>query len=184
MRYRTELMDEILKSQTAQRIIDFVAPIYGNGYVALWMFQAIGKPLDAIASFVDSLRDQTIPQTATWSLPIWEQEYGVTPDPAWTDAQRQANLVSKMKYIPPVNPAKLAEYASAAAGAPCEVIENVAKNTFAVVLRANSDTIDEAKPAHLIYIIYVALQRDTLVNTYLALAGTERKAYPTVEVNL
>ena len=55
--YRTELMDEILKSQTAQRIIDFVAPIYGNGYVALWMFQAIGKPLDAIASFVDSLRD-------------------------------------------------------------------------------------------------------------------------------
>lgn len=92
-------MDEILKSQTAQRIIDFVAPIYGNGYVALWMFQAIGKPLDAIASFADSLREQTIPQTATWSLPIWEQEYGVTPDPAWTDAQRQANLVSKMKYI-------------------------------------------------------------------------------------
>lgn len=191
MRYRTELMDEILKSQTAQRIIDFVAPIYGNGYVALWIFQAIGKPLDAIASFVDSLRDQTIPQTATWSLPIWEQEYGVTPDPAWTDAQRQANLVSKMKYIPPVNPAKLAEYASAAAGVPCEVIENVAKNTFAVVLRANSDTIDrakqaidEAKPAHLIYIIYVALQRDTLANTYLALAETERKAYPTVEVNL
>lgn len=191
MRYRTELMDEILKSHTAQRIIDFVAPIYGNGYVALWMFQSIGKPLDAIASFVDSLRDQTIPQTATWSLPIWEQEYGVTPDPAWTDAQRQANLVSKMKYIPPVNPAKLAEYASAAAGVPCEVIENVAKNTFAVVLRANSDTIDrakqaidEAKPAHLIYIIYVALQRDTLANTYLALAETERKAYPKVEVNL
>ena len=191
MRYRTELMDEILKSQTAQRIIDFVAPIYGNGYVALWMFQAIGKPLDAIASFIDSLRDQTIPQTATWSLPIWEQEYGVTPDPAWTDTQRQANLVAKMKYIPPVNPAKLAEYASAAAGVPCEVIENVAKNTFAVVLRANSDTIDrakqaidEAKPAHLIYIIYVALQRDTLANTYLAVAETERKAYPTVEVKL
>ena len=96
-----------------------------------------------------------------------------------------------MKYIPPVNPEKLAEYAAAAAGVPCEVIENVAKNTFAVVLRANSDTIDrakqaidEAKPAHLIYIIYVALQRDALANTYLALAETERKAYPTVEVNL
>lgn len=189
MRYRTELMDEILKSQTAQRIIDFVAPIYGNGYVALWMFQAIGKPLDAIASFVDSLRDQTIPQTATWSLPIWEREYGITPEPAWTDAQRQANLVSKMKYIPPVNPAKLAEYASAAAGVPCEVIENIAKNTFAVVLRANSDTIDrakqaidEGKPAHLIYIIYVALLRETQADVCAVVAGSRRTVYPDAEV--
>ena len=95
-----------------------------------------------------------------------------------------------MKYIPPVNPAKLAEYASAAAGVPCEVIENVAKNTFAVVLRANSDTIDrakqaidEAKPAHLIYIIYVELLRSAQADACVAIASSRRTVYPDAAVD-
>ena len=35
MRYRTDLMESILTSEEAQKIIDFVTPIYGEAYVFL-----------------------------------------------------------------------------------------------------------------------------------------------------
>ena len=55
MRYRTELMDSILTSENARRFIDFIAPVYGNGYVALWMFQAIGLSLDELTQAASAL---------------------------------------------------------------------------------------------------------------------------------
>ena len=62
-------------------------------------------------------------------------------------------------------------------------------NTLAVVLRANSDTIDrakkaidEAKPAHLIYIIYVELLRSSQADVCVAIASSRRTVYPDAEV--
>ncbi len=151
-------MVEILKSPSAQRTIDFVAPIYGESYTALWLYEVIGRVLDNIVFSVGSLKEQTLPQTATWSLPYWEKEYGISTDFSWTVEYRRANILAKMKFVPPVNPAKLAEFASAAVGAPCEVVENVAKNTFRIEINGFPKSlerlravIDEAKPAHLIW---------------------------------
>ena len=45
MRYQTELMRSILTNETAQKIIDYISPIYGDSYVGLWLFQAIGTAL-------------------------------------------------------------------------------------------------------------------------------------------
>ena len=42
MNHQTELMRSILKNQKAQEIIDYVSPIYGNSYVGLWIYEAIG----------------------------------------------------------------------------------------------------------------------------------------------
>ncbi len=153
-------MEEILRSPEAQRIIDFVAPIYGESYTALWLFEVIGRALDNVSGYAVSLQKQTIPYTATWTLPYWEKEYGVIPDPSWAEKQRQENILAKMKYVPPVNPKKLSEFASAAAGAPCKIIENVSKNTFQIeidgwsgALERLKNVIEEAKPAHLIWSI-------------------------------
>lgn len=161
MRYCIDLMQEILKSANAQRIVDFIAPIYGESYVGLWLLEVIGRALDEVTGYAESLREQALPQTATWTLPYWEDEYNVTPDESWTIAQRQANVLAKIKYVPPVNPAKLAEFASAVIGAPCKVIENVAKNTFSIeflgyapTLERLKDVIEQAKPAHLIWQIH------------------------------
>ena len=157
MRYETELMQKILKSPSAQRMVDYISPIYGEDYLALWLFEIMGRALDEAEEIGNSLWDQTVPQTATWALPYWEEEYGATPDPSWTDEQRQANILARILYTAPVNPAKLATLASAAAGVPCEIEENVSKNTFRLILHDATETLgrvrrvlDETKPAHLI----------------------------------
>jgi len=151
-------MVEILKSPVAQRIIDFVAPIYGESYTALWLYEVIGRALDDVVSSAGSLKSQTVPQTTTWTLPYWEKEYGISPDPSWNLEQRRANIIARMKFVAPVNPTKLAEFASAAVGAPCEVVENVSKNAFRIQINGFPQSlerlwavVDEAKPAHLIW---------------------------------
>ena len=107
MRYRTELMDSILTSETARRFIDFIAPVYGNGYVALWMFQAIGLSLDELTQAASGLGSQTVPQTADWSIPDWEAEYGISADPSLTDEQRRANIIMRMNFVAPANPCRV-----------------------------------------------------------------------------
>ncbi len=158
MRRRTNLMAEVLKSPSAQRIIDFVAPIYGESYTALWLYEVIGRVLDEIVFSAGSLKEQTLPQTSTWALPYWEKEYGLSTDSSWTVKQRQANIIAKMKFTPPANPARLAQYASAATGVDCRVIENISKNTFAVSFEGRAGSLERlasvingAKPAHLIW---------------------------------
>ncbi len=157
MRYRTALMKEILKSPTAQRMIDFVAPIYGESFTALWLYEVIGRTLDEITLCADSLREQAMPQHATWMLPYWEREYGTVPEKEWSAEQRQENLLAKIRYVAPANPAKLIMFARAVTGGTCEIIENVAKNTFLVKLHGYSGPVDRvkayldsAKPAHLL----------------------------------
>jgi len=187
MRYRTDLMQEILKSPNAQRIIDFIAPIYGESYVGLWLLEVIGLALDQVTGYAESLREQALPQTATWTLPYWEDEYNVTPDENWTTAQRQANVLAKVKYVPPVNPEKLAEFASAVIGAPCKVMENIAKNTFSVefqgyvpTLERLKSVIEQAKPAHLIWQIHAQMPQEnqTLFVAVLQTAQYSRTALP------
>lgn len=190
MKYRTELMDSVLTSPAAQRIIDYITPIYRNGYVALWMFQAIGVALDALIDFSEGLSAQTSSQTATWSIENWEAEYGIPSDIDQPLEQRRANVVTRINTSTPANPAVLAQYATAAGGVPCEIVENVAKNTFAIVMHAENGNvaairaaINEAKPAHLIYIIETALQRETTNSIYAASAGSYNKRYPNVAVS-
>ena len=66
--YTTELMQEILQSQAARDILDELSPIYGEGRVALWLFQVIGAELDDTREWTAEVMDQVVPHTATWSL--------------------------------------------------------------------------------------------------------------------
>ena len=43
MWYKTELMEQILTSESAKRMIDYVSPIYGKSRIGLWLFQIIGS---------------------------------------------------------------------------------------------------------------------------------------------
>lgn len=190
MRYCTELMDNILTSEAAQRFIDFIAPVYGKGYVALWMFQSIGLALDEITGFAEGLGNQTVPQTSDWSIPDWEEEYGISPDPSQTAEQRRSNIIMRMNFVSPANPARLEQIASASSGVPCNIVENISKNTFAILMRElggdisnMKEVLDSAKPAHLIYVTRVALLRETESSVYMGVAGSYHKKYQTIEVN-
>lgn len=112
--YTTELMQKILTSPAAQEIVAQLAPIYGQARVALWIFQAIGLEIDEMSQWADEVFVQIVPQTATWSLPYWEGEYGLSPDPTLDIEKRRLRVLSKKRYRAPMNPYKLGQIASAA----------------------------------------------------------------------
>lgn len=186
MSYKTELLEQILTSKEAQTIIDYVSPIYGESYVGLWLFQVIGAQLDDMLNWSEELYKQVTPQTATWTIEYWEKEYGIVPEADWTIEQRQQNIMSKMKYRGQMNPKKIEDIVSAIMGVPVEIEENTAKNTFSVYARKNvSDEkvararqeIDNVKPAHLIYNLYIAELKETLVSTAAVMVAEVNKKY-------
>lgn len=189
MRYQTELMRSILTNETAQRIIDFVSPIYGNSYVGLWIFQAIGVVLGEVSEIAEQLRYETNASTADLLLSYWEAQYGIPADSSLTKEQRRARIVAQTKSKGPCNPARLCAAVSAAlGGAEVDITENVAKNTFLVNIRDVVDSINPAvaviermKPAHLIYQIRVATQMVSTSELKTAIAMTYAEQI-TVEV--
>lgn len=160
--YKTELMEEILKSPKAQEIVQQISPIYGEAYTTLWLFQVIGTVLDMMEEWTSTLAAQTVPHTATWSLPYWEEQYNLTSDPSWSDERRRQNIINRCVTRAPVNPYKLTNIVAVAAGAEARIEERTGKNHFTVYVsgRHNSEdeqrikeAIDRIKPAHLIYTI-------------------------------
>ena len=96
MNNRTEMMEKILTSPTAQKMIDYVSPIYGNSYVGLWLFQAMGLILDKPVEYAEALMRETNPTTSVLLLDLWEQHYALPKDSSLTTEQRQARLAAKL----------------------------------------------------------------------------------------
>lgn len=185
MRYRTELMKSILTNETAQKMIDYVSPIYGNSYVGLWIFQAIGIVLDDICSIADRLRYETNACTADLLLGYWEKQYGLPTDSNLTKEQRRERIITKKQNRGPCNPARLEAAVSAAlGGVEVNITENVAQNTFLVNIREVVPSlvpavavIERMKPAHLIYQIRVATQTVSDAEIKVAIAMTHAEQY-------
>lgn len=185
MRSRTELMQHILTNEMSQRIIDFVSPIYGNSYVGLWIFQAIGVVLGDIYTIAEQLRYETNPATAELLLDYWEDHYGIPRDSSLTAEQRRLRIISKTQSRGPCNPKRLEAAVSASlGGVPVEVTENVAKNTFLVNIReyvpdftAAVAVLERMKPAHLVYQIRVAMRMVTDAEIKVAIAMTHAEQY-------
>lgn len=185
MRQQTEMMRDILTDKTAQKMIDYVSPIYGNSYVGLWLFQAMGAAMSKVCNVMEALREEANPATATLLLDQWEDHYGLFRDSSLTVEQRRTRLVTKIQSRGPCNPAKLAAAVSAAlGGAKVEIMENVAKNTFRVIIRdlvtdikPAIAVIERMKPAHLIYQISVATQMVSDADLKIAIALTHSVSF-------
>lgn len=182
MWYRTELMQKILTSNAAKRMIDYVSPIYDQSYIGLWLFNVIGIELDELNKFCEELYDQAHIDTATWSLPMWEKEYGITPLEDQTIEQRRERLL-QIKKKSAFNPEKLRKLIESMTDVEVEVVENTNKNTFLVRLKGYVDNLDEVKrqinlmkPAHLVYNISgpgIAEEANAIVHFGAAIAQRE-----------
>lgn len=165
MNYQTELMRSILTSERAQKIIDYVSPIYGNSYVGLWLYQIMGVALDEVYNLAVDLRHETTPSTTERLIDYWEDSLGIPQNYSLTLEQRRARLIA-WRDRGPCNPHRLAAAVSSALnGVPVDIQENIAKNTFLVNVREVvydwgpiEATLDRKKPAHLIYVIRVCTQ--------------------------
>ena len=178
-------MRAILTDETAQRMIDFVSPIYGNSYVGLWLFQAIGSVMGEACEIAEQLKNETNPATAELLLDYWEDHYGIQRDSSITVEQRQRRLTAKTQSLGGCTPARLAAAVSAALkGAPVEVVENVAKNTFLVNIKSYVESIAPAvavvermKPAHLVYQVRVATHTVAQRDLDIAIAMTHAESF-------
>lgn len=185
MRYRTELMKSILTDKTAQRIIDFVSPIYGNSYVGLWIYQAIGTVLSGAADIAARLPYEASLTTTDLLIEYWEKHYSLMSDVTMTKEQRRARLLSKSQSRGPCNPARLKAAISAAlGGVEVDLTENVAQNTFRVDILDVVDSINPAvavlermKPAHLIYELRVCEKTVAEADIKTAIAMTHAENY-------
>ena len=151
--------DSILKSTAGQRMLGTVSPIYDDSYVALWIFEAMGREYDGLWAIIDELPAQFNPATATWAIGLWERRYGLTTPSAETLELRRINVQLKRSNHPPMSPASLASILEAITGNPAHVTDNVGTFTFGVgittqskeVIRQVIETVDRVKPSHLSY---------------------------------
>lgn len=135
MRYISEKMKEILSSSTAQRMMDYVSPVYEDAYTALHLFNSIGLELDDIVQWCAEYVEQVVPQTATWALPYYEQEYGL-PSNTEDITKRRETLLVKIRTRAPVTPYKLMQVVKGVSGFDCRIEENSAPNCFTIVMQA------------------------------------------------
>lgn len=185
MRNPTEMMEQILTSPSAQKMIDYVSPVYGNSYVGLWIFQAIGKIIDPVADYANALRNEANPITSVLLLDLWEQHYALPKDSSLTTEQRQARIGAKLRSRGPCNPTRLASaISSAIGGIEVRIIENVAPNTFRVEIQDPIPSInpvvailEKKKPAHLIYEMQVAHREVSEADIKIAIATTRAEIY-------
>ena len=184
MRYQTEMMRSILTNKTAQRMIDYISPIYGESYVGLWILQAIGTVMGEVYTMAENLRHETNPATAELLLDMWEDHYGIPRNNNLNTEQRRARIIAKTQSRAPSNPVRLASMVSTALGGVLvEITENIAKNTFLVIIREVVDSLSPAidvvermKPAHLIYEVRVTIQTTAETRVKTAVATTYHEA--------
>lgn len=168
MKYTSPLIREILTSPSAQKALDRISPIYMDSKIGLWILQSIGLELDELKEIIEDIRKQALPQTATWAIDYWEQEYGIPVNiDLPLEEVRRPRLLNKIRSRAPMNPAKLVKLIKTEINnqsIPVEIIEHVHKNTFRIKITPGSfhtnwkqiyKLVDRVKPAHVIYTIFM-----------------------------
>lgn len=186
MYYTSELIEKIVKSPKAGEILGWLPPVYDESYVFLWLLEVIGRELDDMSKLSAEFQDQLVPQTATWSLPYWEDRYGIPSNPALSNEKRRENIIFKMQSRTPASPYYLERLVSKVTGVPTKVVENTGKNRFAVkclgyvdnlTIQRAVDQINVVKPSHLIYEMNAAILCEAEHNTYMAVVPQIRKIH-------
>lgn len=181
-----DLRKLILKNSLGNRMLDMVAPIYDKSRVALHLFQVLGTILQPELDFVwGDFISQIFPQTATWSLRYWEDEYGILTDESKTIEQRRAYLMSVMYKKYPMTPKRLEQLVKGVTGFNCSIKENIEPNTFLVVINGYLENLsnvreelDRKSPAHLNYKIEMAILENVLMQaSSTGIAVTELERY-------
>lgn len=129
-----DLKDSILTNITARRMVNHVSPIYGNSYVGLWIFEAISREYEEAWGLIRTLPDQLYPELATWAIELWEQRYGIEPDPSLDIEERRRRVVIRRTVPRPMNPETLIMMIYNITGRRAEVEEHTGPYTFGVYI--------------------------------------------------
>lgn len=155
----TELRLKILTDELGDLMLDSVSPIYDNSALTLYTFQSFGKTLAKEMKFIEGdFINQMFPQTATWGLDLWEDEYGIVTDTSKTLEQRRQYLIGVMFKNRPMTPYRIKQLVYAVTGLENDVEESTAPNTVTICIYGYIKNLTELKtvldkklPAHLNY---------------------------------
>ena len=135
MKYTSKEIQEILKSKTAIEGLDYITPVYHKAKTALWIMEAMGVQGDLFVKWVNEMVEQILPQTATWTLDYWEEEYGLPVHPNISMEQRRQKILLAVRTRAPMNPKRLEQILMFLYSLKkVSVLERTAKNTFSVEL--------------------------------------------------
>lgn len=166
MMYTSPMIEKIIKSPSAQKALSSISPIYAESFVGLWLLEVIGRQLDDLEKWGEEYKDQVVPYTAAWSIPYWEEQFGLLSSETLTIEQRRNAVVARIQTRAPINPEKLGRIASLAAGVEVKIVEQPGEYQFRVEMtdpsgvynkKALCGEIDLRKPAHLIYAIVIRM---------------------------
>lgn len=175
---------DIIKSPEAKRMLEMVtSDFYNDSRTALWMYEAIGREYDDMAKWSRELKRETLPQTCTWSIVIWEFIYDIESDDALPLEYRRNQLMAKRWSNPPINPARIEFALSLLLGLPVEITDPVAPYTFMVEIYEEENVevdykialkrLRKIKPSHLSFELWCILVQEYTVYDYSAGAISE-----------
>lgn len=145
-------------SPAAKRMLKTVSPIYDKSYVAKWIFQVMGLEIDEAWKFIEELRLQAFPETATWGITYWEQRYNIPPDESLSIEERRQRVIIKRGKRSPMNPARIERIVRDVTGREDIVTEQNGEYTFYISILPGESTVDyqelintvkSVKPSHL-----------------------------------
>lgn len=152
---------DIIRSPTAEEMLRMVTQgFYDKSYIALWLFEVIGREYDDMAAWSQELKREIFIQTCTWSIGLWEWVYGVSSDPELSLEQRRAQILAQQLRRPPINPAQIEGVISAFTGCPVRITDPIKPYTFALEIdesnakfpvnyKAARELLNKIKPSHL-----------------------------------
>ena len=89
--------------ETAKDMLSMISPIYDRSYVGKWIFQVMAASMELARETVEDMKNQAFPETATWSLPWWEERYGITGNEGKSLEERRRPIVQKRNTKRPMN---------------------------------------------------------------------------------
>ena len=132
--------------------------------------------IDEINVDIHDLINQCFVQTATWSLYIWEEEYGITTILNDSYEVRRSRIIAKMRGIGTVTVAMIKNVAESFQNGTVEVIEDNVNYAFTIKFTSLKgippkiedikNAIEEIKPAHLVVSYLYLLNTHLMLNSY------------------
>lgn len=78
-----------------EKMMSWIPPIYENSQVMNILYGAIATEWEEVEQIIAEIKDQTVPQTATWGLVYWEQLFNIPTNTALTYQQRRDAVLVK-----------------------------------------------------------------------------------------
>ncbi|MFA9457439.1 putative phage tail protein [Halalkalibacter sp. AB-rgal2] len=154
------MINNVVTSESAQHMLQMVINMYDQDEYSLWMYQVNGFEMDDLQNWTNDMREQVVPQLATWALEYYEEMLGLHVRNNMDIEARRLRILTQMNTFWPITPFRMEMIISQVARAPVQIIQNVSPYCFRVSifdqfneldLRVVSETIENAKPAHLSY---------------------------------